>query len=69
MLLEIMLGDGKERHIEVAYFCDFLRNMNGCCALCNSDSDNWDDPTTVIGEFFENNKWAETCPVCQGRPT
>lgn len=42
----------------------------GTCPYCHGDPCAEDSgPETLIGGYFQRNKYAETCPLCEGRPT
>ncbi len=62
--VRILLGDGQETEVEVSYFSEFLRGPNGSCAFCDGDIDG-----EVMRDYFATRKWAQSCPVCDGRPT
>jgi hypothetical protein len=54
-------------YLPVRYWAEFLRGPDGACAFCSGDD--WMDPATPIGAYLQENDWATTCPVCQGRAT
>jgi hypothetical protein len=70
-LVQIVTGYGTDDvyFVPVSSFAEFLRGTDkyGCCAFCKGDT--WDDPNTFIGQWFKAHPHADTCPVCQGRPT
>lgn len=63
-------GDGQIL-LEVDYFAGgFLRN-NGVCAFCLGDPCNEDHPGSEsnIDMFYKSHSQAESCPMCEGRPS
>lgn len=61
---------GEEVFIEVVSFYEYPRNAAGFCALCNGDPCNENSPPdSLIARFYAHEPDAETCPVCDGRPT
>ncbi len=63
-------GDGTEIHVEVAYIADFPCAPNGTCAFCLGDpcAEN-QPPHPRIAAYYARNADAQTCPMCDGRPT
>ena len=62
--------------LEVVKVVEYARGPDGTCAFCAGDPCNEDNEdndgnmmVTSIYRFYEKNKWASTCPVCNGRPT
>lgn len=70
-LVQFYPGDGSGAvEIEVAYIGDFPRDKRGYCAFCHADPCAEEtDKTTLIAQYFARNAHAETCPMCQGRPS
>lgn len=70
-----IIGDGTDEiMLEGIYIHDgILEDEQGRCAFCHGDPCAEDsDETTLIGAFFKRNKgksWADTCPMCGGRPS
>lgn len=64
-------GDGTEATVEVSYIAsDFPRGPGGTCAFCQGDPcAESSPPDSPIALYFSRNKRAETCPMCQGRPS
>ena len=56
--------------LEVDHIAQFPRGQDGTCAFCHGDpcAEN-SPPDSQIAQFFRRNRWAETCPCCEGRPT
>lgn len=50
-------------------YAEFARGKDGTCAFCHGDPCAELDQEANINVYFRLNKWAETCPVCEGRPT
>lgn len=46
-----------------------LAAPDGTCAFCCGDPCAEDGDDTRIAEYYRRNPRAETCPVCEGRPT
>jgi hypothetical protein len=68
--LEFLPGDGTRVVVEVAYLSDFPRDVRGLCAFCHADPcAEGPDKTTEIALYFARNPRAETCPMCDGRPS
>lgn len=66
------LGDGAEPDtvLDVIYIAEYPRGEDGTCAYCHGDPcAETSGPETLIGAYFARNKWAATCPNCDGRPT
>lgn len=64
-------GDGALM-LQVAYFAGgVLRNAEGVCAFCEGDPCNeyLNTENSNIAEFYRQHPKAETCPMCDGRPT
>lgn len=56
--------------LEVGAIYDFARGLDGTCAFCQGDPCNEAKSIdTPISRFYAKNTHAETCPVCDGRPT
>lgn len=56
--------------INVTSFNEFMRGPGGSCAFCKGDPCNeFPKKGSVISRFYEENPLADTCPVCDGRPT
>ena len=64
-------GEFEEVQLEVAYLADYPRGADGHCAFCHGDpcAERAGSETTLIGRFYIENQWAETCPMCNGRPS
>ena len=62
---------GRPVFMEVTYFAEFLRGPDGTCAFCHGDPCAESSPQdSFIARYMQEYKaWAETCPVCDGRPT
>lgn len=58
-----------ELHYRIYYVSEFPRGKDGCCAFCGGDPCGERDPESNIGKYMRLTTWAETCPVCEGRPT
>lgn len=64
------VGDGDPISLEIAYIAEFPRATDGTCAMCLGDPLAETSPlTSAIARFYSRNRAAETCPLCQGRPT
>ena len=62
-------GDGTRIDLEVAKINEFPRDFQDTCAFCHGDPcAEEDDRDTEIARYYRRNSWAETCPMCQGRP-
>jgi hypothetical protein len=63
-------GDGTEIMVEVAYLGQGPKDARGRGAFCHGDpcAENG-DPTTEIARYIARNPRAETCPMCEGRPS
>lgn len=70
-LVNYLPGDGTEIPVDVEYLADFPRGTGGTCAFCHGDPcAERSAADTLIAQYFERNRsWAETCPMCDGRPT
>lgn len=70
-IVEVITGYGSDDvyYVPVSHFAEFIRGIDryGCCAFCKGED--WDNPNTFIGDWFKRHPTADTCPVCQGRPT
>lgn len=63
-------GDGTEVELEVDHISDFPRGADGTCAFCQGDPCAEQEPPGYrIASYYERNPRAETCPMCDGRPT
>lgn len=63
-------GDGTEIHLDISHLADFPRGQDGTCAFCHADSLAESSPEdSEIAKFYARNPKAETCPMCDGRPT
>jgi hypothetical protein len=63
-------GDGTRIELEVAGISEFPRDAAGTCAFCHGDPCAEEaDPNTEIARYYRRNSWAQTCSMCQGRPT
>jgi len=73
-LVEFLPGNGKSYFLPVTYISDYARGPDkyGTCAFCQGDPCG-DDPIeidlTPIQAYFQDNKWADSCPFCRGAPT
>jgi len=68
--LRYLPGDGTEVMVEVAFLSDYPRGTNGRCAFCNGDPcAETSLAGTLIHDFYERNPKAETCPMCDGKPS
>lgn len=69
-LIKFLPGDGTTQTIDVKYIASggMVSGEEGRCAYCNGDPCAEDNKDTPIGEYFKRNSWAETCPLCEGRP-
>lgn len=66
------IGDGSGRmFLYVAVIAQFPRDGDHLCAFCHGDPcAEHSGPETNIGAYFERNpRSAETCPLCDGRPS
>lgn len=62
-------GSGPET-VEVAYISVFPRDIRGRCAYCHGDPcAERSDENAPITLFYARNKAAESCPMCDGRPS
>lgn len=68
--IEFAPGDGTKVTLDVAFIAsDFARGDDGTCAFCCGDPcAESSPPDSRIAQFFKRNAWAETCPMCDGRP-
>lgn len=67
--MRILIGD-RPVDLEVDRFSDFARGPDGTCALCHGDPCNESSPAeSLIALWWAANPHADTCPVCDGRPT
>ena len=57
--------------LPVSHIADgYARGPDGTCAFCKGDPCNEDSsPETPIARFYAAWPGADTCPVCEGRPT
>jgi hypothetical protein len=63
-------GDGTEQQLEVAYIAEYPRGPGGTCAFCSGDPLGTRSPAgSLIAAYYRRNPTAETCPLCQGRPS
>lgn len=71
MKVPFLPGDGTEVEVEVAYLASFPCNQEGECAFCLGDpcAEEGKDKDTLIAAFWRRNPKAETCPMCDGRPS
>ncbi len=68
--MKFRLSRDEEVELEVTNFYEYPRGTDGTCALCQGDPCNeHSPPDSNIAKFYANNTWADTCPVCDGRPT
>lgn len=64
------ISSSRDLELEVAYWAQFPRDAEGLCALCHGDPCNEEKKEgTPLAKFYKENKWAQTCPVCDGRPS
>jgi hypothetical protein len=69
-LLQLTTGDGTFEYVSVNYWAQFPRWKDSTCAYCHGDPCNENSPpTSTIARYYARNPHAETCPVCDGRPT
>ncbi len=70
-----LCGDGSDEiTLDVIYVAGFPRGHDGRCAFCHGDPcAESSGPDTKIGAYFKQAEDegfpAETCPLCEGRPT
>jgi hypothetical protein len=70
MLVPFFPGNGERVMLEVSYLADYPRGTDGTCAFCHGDPcGERSAPDTDIMKYWAENTWAETCPMCDGRPT
>ena len=62
-------GDGTVVQLDVAYISNFPRDTRGFCAFCHGDPCAEDEETSPIARYLDRNAHADTCPMCDGRPT
>jgi len=65
-------GDGTETVVDIICItADFPRGPDGTCAFCQGDPcAERSALDSAIGAYMaRNSTWAETCPMCLGRPT
>jgi hypothetical protein len=56
--------------LTVIYIAEYPRGVDGTCAFCHGDPcAERSGPDTLIGKYFAEYSWAETCPCCAGKPT
>lgn len=55
--------------IEVSYWAEYPRGVDGMCAFCHGDPIGERSETSRIAEFLKAFSQEEHCPVCLGRPT
>jgi hypothetical protein len=70
-MVKFFPGDGTEQMVEVLHLAgSFARGPDGACAFCHGDPCN-ESPVegSLIAEFYGRNPHAETCPMCDGRPS
>lgn len=69
-IVEYLPGDGTEAFVRVTYIADYPRGEDGLCAYCHGDpcAEN-STPNSLIGGYYIRNPRAETCPMCNGRPS
>lgn len=68
--IEYYPGDGTTEFVPVAYLADFPRGEDGTCAYCHADPlAERTPPHPRIADYYRRNPRAETCPMCDGRPT
>jgi hypothetical protein len=64
---------GEEVWLDVIYFAEFLRDVDGLCAFCHGDpcGENSAPDSLIMREIAATPSYStfETCPCCQGRPT
>jgi hypothetical protein len=63
----------EEVWLDVAYFAEFLRGVDGLCAFCHADpcAENSSPDALISRERAAARPYApfETCPCCLGRPS
>ena len=70
VMVPILLGDGTgEIKVEVMYWAQYLRGPDNNCAYCHADPCGELGLNSDIAKYLARNEYAETCPVCSGRPT
>lgn len=66
-------GMGEEVWLNVIYFAEYLRDVDGLCAFCHGDpcGENSPPDSLIMREIAATPSYAqfETCPCCLGRPT
>lgn len=70
VLVKFLSGAGTSEMLPVLYVAQYPRGPNGCCAFCNGDPCNEEGTTdTPIARFYAAAPHADTCPICDGRPS
>jgi hypothetical protein len=69
-VVEFLPGDGTDCLVYVAYIAEFPRDEDGLCAYCHGDPGaEKSSPNSLIFGYYVRNPNAETCPMCDGRPS
>lgn len=59
--------------LDVAYWAEYLRDIDGLCAFCHGDpcGERSDPDSLIMREIAAHPPYSpfETCPCCLGRPT
>lgn len=66
-------GNGEEVWLDVIYFAEYLRDVDGLCAFCHGDpcGERSAPDSLIMREIAATPSYGtfETCPCCLGRPT
>jgi hypothetical protein len=69
-MVRFLPGDGTETEVDVAIIAEFPRDDQWMCAFCHGDPcAESNDRSTAIAQYFDRNAQAQTCPMCDGRPS
>lgn len=73
MIVPFTPGNGHYYPVVIDYIAyDFPRSgdKHGTCAFCQGDPCNEDNkPGSLIARYYADTPHADTCPMCDGRPT
>lgn len=62
-------GDGYGYDVDVFYISNFPRGDDRTCAFCHGDPLNERKKSDTNIALYYERRSAETCPMCDGRPT